>query len=788
MRRPLLAIALLAPLALGAQAGDPVQRALDHLAATRTADGWAAPPANVVEAIAAAGLDPKAWPPERPAFALLAPSTLSDDQDRYRADLRVAYAVAASGYHPDDVAPGFLDALKRGYRERSDPTLVNDDVWFILAMRAAGVPASDDDVRAAVLTVKAARCASGGWGHAPQAFCGADMTGMALAALASAGEPVRGDAQAIAFLRSLRDESGGYRDFPPGTPILGSTVTTQSTAWAIHGLALLGERVDADRAALAAKQRPDGGFPREWQGATSDDWATAEVIVALAARHPLPAFAPGVVRAPELHALDPATLVVDGPFTRATWTIDGAPATMPYAFPSAGSYSYQVHAEGATARWRGSGTLTVLSGRPIVDAPAEVEALRFVPVDLGVAAQDPDGAVARVRIDWGDGNVTDGPHAYARPGDVLARVRAQDDAGVWSHPRDVIVHVRNRAPILDAPARVVADRTREVALDAAARDPEGDVVSVEWTLDDAPQGSALRWRPDRLGNVTAIAIARDAYGAQTRATVVIEVVNVPPTIRAVTLPLDGRAGTQVLTADADDADGDDLEVEWRVGERVATGARVEVKLDAGRHDVVVSARDGDGGLARWRGELVVLPPDADAPPPTLREEVAPAPAADEPRALPPLAPPDLDGVPDEARAGEALEIVLPPVPDASSYRFELGDGNATEWGPGTALAHAYAQPGDHELRVHARSDDGRASVATKLIHVAAPAPPPHDEDHARSAKPVEEAAPEVTTPEAPLEASQALAPAAQQRRETPGPATLVALLAALATRRARAAR
>jgi hypothetical protein len=328
-RASALLLVLLAamPSIAGADEGTPEARALAYLSTSQRASGaWAATPATIVEALAALDVDAKAWPtPARSAFAQLASSTLSDESDRYRGDLRTLYAASVAGYEISPVDAALMARVREKAAQGGDPTRINDDIWLVLALRAAGAPTTDPLVERAVATIHAGRCATGGWGYVAGAMCSADMTGMALAALDSAGEELRGDEAAVSFLETLREDDGGYRDNPPGNPLAFSSENVQSTAWAITALRILGEDTGPATRALALQQHADGGFPHVWDGKVSDDWATAEAIVALTATHPMRGLAVGHVALGIARALEPTRLAVEGAYSGVTWTVDGAP-------------------------------------------------------------------------------------------------------------------------------------------------------------------------------------------------------------------------------------------------------------------------------------------------------------------------------------------------------------------------------------------------------------------------------------------------------------------------------
>lgn len=620
MRRALLLVSLLlSSVATATVRGeaDAAERALAWLA---DAPNPPQPP-YLVEASAQAGRDPARWPtPATSVFAKLSPYGSPDGP--YYSYLRVAHAAGTSGYDPRDVnGLDLVQLVREGYSngQFGNAAYVNDDIWAILALRAAGVPATDEQVRAAALHVKARQLPDGGWSHAFPALRGStDVTGAALAALKAAGEDTSAMSDARAFLDgTLHPRSGGHDDN------VGTTPNCQSTTWAIHGYAALGDEARPETLAfLRSLQRASGALATSANG-TENAFCTAEAVVALAgARYPLPSFEPLAPPRPAAHVGEPVALALDAPFTRASWTVAGAThegTRVELSFAKAGTYPYRLHAEGPGVRTRVEGAITILSAPPVLgEFPANVSVLRRAPVTLDLSnASDPDGAVARFEIDWGDGTRTLSSerrpsHAYAEPGTYRIVVRAFDDAGVASEPARIGVSVVNRPPTIAPLTRAVGDRVAGATLHVNATDPEGDRL----------EGAGARVvRPGGLGEHLVEVVVRDPYGGEARANVTVEVVNLAPRL-AIGCPPDARADADVaLVAEASDPDGAPPTVAWRIGGATYAGARVALRLPAGAHTLHASATDADGATTNASAPCVVAgeaTPARPAKPPEIR--------------------------------------------------------------------------------------------------------------------------------------------------------------------------
>lgn len=605
---PVLGLVLLLP-ALAAGQGsedDPAQRALSWLAEHRGEWPYVT---NVVEAAAQAGHDPKRWPtPEADAFSQLAPYDGVDGE--YYSHLRVAHAAATSGYDPRDVnGVDYLAKVRAGFTgaQSGSATFVNDDAWAILALRAAGVPEDDEQVRASARALRAAQLPDGSWSYRVPSLRGStDMTGMALAALRAAGEDMRDFAGARDYLETQRDF--GFRDG------MGGGAGCQSTVWGLHGYAALGEpEPEGALDFLLDLQAEDGGV-RITGDTAPNAFCTAEAIVVFAgARYPLPGFSPAIVDAPDAHASEPVRINVRAPFTSLDVSWDDGGAGAARTFDAVGDQRFRYHASGQGITARGEGHVTILSARPLLGAlPENLTLFRHAPLALDLSgARDPDGAIARIVVDWGDGNLTDADarrfeHAYALPGDHTLVVRALDDAGVESLPARILVRVENRAPLAPAlPERLVADRVTGVALDLAPADPEGDAVDVAWTFGALSGVGAPVFLPTTLGNHTLALALRDAFGATTNASLPVQVVNLPPEITTFTTNVSGAWAT--LAAEAVDPDGGEPLVVWDVGGARVSSWTARVRLAPGETVVRAIATDADGATSERSTTLHVEP-------------------------------------------------------------------------------------------------------------------------------------------------------------------------------------
>lgn len=729
---------LLAPaLAQAEPTTDPAARVVDYLARTQRADGSFGSSGYVLEGIAGLPIDATSWPSrEKSLYAALEPfaGLANDPFGPYKGKVRLAYQLATAGYDPRLWKEDLVATIWSGYLggQFGDPRTINDDTFALMALRAAG-ESVDDRMQASADKILAARNADGGWSIDPNGLGKSDVedTAYALAALRAAKIVSGGDPQAKAFLDSTRVEDGGF------SPMPGRSASCQSTAWGIQAMTMLGSYDAAsDLAFLLKLQQPDGGL--SLGSGASAAWCSAEALVVLSNDFaPRATFAPCPVDGTGGRALAPTTLAVPHRFGDSAWDIGGAwfdGSTPAFTPERRGEYPFFVLAEGSGARCRASGTLVVRSALPIAAAPTRIEALRNVPIEIDLSNSfDPDGVIVATRTTLPPNQT------FALPGNYSVSASVLDDAGEWSLPTTILVHVANRAPVLaNLPTRVTGDRAHNVTFAPTAYDADGDSVAIE-----GPR--SIRF--NALGNHTVTFVARDGYDGLTTSEVVVHVANIPPVLSNLTTE----------SVDASDPDGPPPTVEWFVD-----GApRSAAPLAVGNHSLRVLATDADNATTTLFANVTIRAEEA----PAIRVE---APQEESPveHAVLPISEVEFEFAPANVLVGSLVDVAVRRVEGAAFYRFDFGDGNATAWGLGTAETHAWSRPGAYELQAHARSDDGQTTMTTRIVNVREkPAPQAPDVQPLETTANADAATPEETSLPQP-------APAESQpqegRREAPG--------------------
>ncbi len=169
---------------------------------------------------------------------------------------------------------------RRRSRSGSFEGQVNLTAFGILALRAAGAPASGQGRSAAWL--RGAQNADRGWGFRAGAGSDPDSTGAALQGLAAAAGHGAATRRGVSYLRRAQNRGGGFSLAGSG----GSN--SQSTAWAVQGLIAAGADPGATRKGgrspldyLAARQVGDGHYRYSSASDQTPVWVTGQALLAI---------------------------------------------------------------------------------------------------------------------------------------------------------------------------------------------------------------------------------------------------------------------------------------------------------------------------------------------------------------------------------------------------------------------------------------------------------------------------------------------------------------------------
>lgn len=336
-----------------------------------------------------------------------------------------------------------------------------------------------------------------------------------------------------------------------------------------------------------------------------------------------------------------------------TWSFgDGVTAqgssSRAYTYTTPGTYPVTVSA--TSSGWSAEATATVTVTPPVVPPPPEnappsvsLTASRTtgrapVAVTFTATATDPDGDPLTYSFNFGDGTTRSAgeaaqAHRYAEPGRYAATVTVADGRGGVARA-EVMMSVldpepevppteppptppvpENEAPTVDLNANAATGTAPlTVSFSAEADDPEGDDLSYVW---DFGNGETAKGNSSRTltytepGAYTAAVTVSDGL-AETSADVLVTVEappapptappgNAAPSVSVSADPADGAVPLDVLlSAEADDPDGDALAYLWDFGDGTISGENPASHLyrEAGTYTASVTVSDRKGGKAR----------------------------------------------------------------------------------------------------------------------------------------------------------------------------------------------
>src|SRR3990167_1412985 len=152
-------------------------------------------------------------------------------------------AIAAIGEDPRTFGNSdYVAALKNFYQngQIGDAQTLNDDIFGILALRAAGLPTSDSVIAGSKNHLLAEQNADGGWGFTLSSSSDTNMTAAAILATLAAGVPASSGniEDAKTYLQNAQNSDGGFPYDPESQ--FGTESDSSSTAWVVWALNALG--------------------------------------------------------------------------------------------------------------------------------------------------------------------------------------------------------------------------------------------------------------------------------------------------------------------------------------------------------------------------------------------------------------------------------------------------------------------------------------------------------------------------------------------------------------------
>lgn len=364
--------------------------------------------------------------------------------------------------------------------------------------------------------------------------------------------------------------------------------------------------------------------------------------------------------------------------------------------------------------------IITVNAQPLAEAGAEqrVSVGETVTLD-GTASTDPDGGELSYVWNLGDGSWAHesiAEHAYAIPGEYLARLTVTDPADVAnSAATDVARIIVNARPVARAGDDFTIAAGKLFVFDGtSSSDPDGHIVSYAWDFGDG--GSATSPKPvhsfARPGTYQVTMQVTDNSTTDTDGatdTLTVTVTDAPNTTPS------ARAGDDVTAivgeiihfdaSGSEDPSGNLIGYEWDFGDgNGAIGPEPSYAyVWPGDYDVTLTVRD-DSGLAN------------DLHSDTLKVTILDRPNAD-PVAI---AGPNLAVSVGEVIAFDGTRS-SDPDGNLTAFDWSFGDGSQAI---GPTPQHAYERPGTYEVALAVRDDSGLANEADMdLLAVVVNQPP-----------------------------------------------------------------
>ena len=229
-------------------------------------------------------------------------------------------------------------------------------------------------------------------------------------------------------------------------------------------------------------------------------------------------------------------------------------------------------------------------------------------------AKDPDGAIASVEWDFGDGTKSDKAttrHSYAEPGEYVVTLALTDDSGLANATTITsgkvrIVPADNVPPVADAGGNREAIVDAVVAFDGSgSTDPDGSILIYEWDFGDGvtAKGIDAKHAYRAAGTYHATLKVTDDFGKDNAASsvgfdvIIANKENVPPAVRVG----GDRAAfvNEVIDFDAAgtaDSDGSIVAIDWDFGDgaRASGYSARHAYRKPGVYQVNVLASDDSG--------------------------------------------------------------------------------------------------------------------------------------------------------------------------------------------------
>ncbi|MDD5032216.1 MAG: prenyltransferase/squalene oxidase repeat-containing protein [Patescibacteria group bacterium] len=316
-------------------------------------------------------------------------------------------ALAAAGESPTTFGEiDYVAKLKSYYdgSQMGDASLLNDDIWSILALASVYQVDSTEAVAAKDFLI-AKQNADGGWGY--DLIGGSDTNDTAAAIMAlietgiSAGDPII--VKALDYLHSLQNADGGF----PYNPLWGADSDSGSDAWVISALSKVGQdpaswtkEENNPLTHLQSLQDPDGGF---WWIAGESEYnnkaMTPYAVIALSGK----SFPVGYYQIPQLTKLtaDKSTLDSGESITMTVEYYDGQSwLGLEGATVKGGDQDYITDSSGQAVAVLPSGSYVLFAEKDGFVSSDEIEVVVSAPVPTGGGGFSPPAPTSCASVEY----------------------------------------------------------------------------------------------------------------------------------------------------------------------------------------------------------------------------------------------------------------------------------------------------------------------------------------------------------------------------------------------------
>ncbi|MGC9308786.1 MAG: PKD domain-containing protein, partial [Thermoplasmatota archaeon] len=323
----------------------------------------------------------------------------------------------------------------------------------------------------------------------------------------------------------------------------------------------------------------------------------------------------------------------------------------------------------------------------------------------GSGSIDPDGEIVNYTWDFGDDTTGYGVaprHSYADNGTYTVTLYVTDDQNDTASTsiNVAVTNVPPRVAFSYRPSR--PDDISQTRFTDESFDPDGTIVSWQWTFDDGSTGTDRNpqhiFSENKVYTITLT--VTDDDGATNTTTLEVEIFNVPPRPSFSYEPATPTDLDTVQFIDTSgDPDGSITAWKWTFGDGNSSTAQdpSHAYTHDGLYTVTLAVTDDDGDTATETYSILI----ANVPP-KVNFSYTPAEPTD---------------TQDISFTGDVSD----PDGEITNYTWDWGDGSTSY---GADATHRYADDGTYTVTLTAKDDDGDTTRYSRDVNVSNVAPTP----------------------------------------------------------------